>query len=56
MEDYSFAFLHKHEFLGWAGKGWKDTSTMFWAMAQVVMVCFGLILYFRSRSKKKKHG
>jgi len=46
-EDYSFAFLHKHEFLGWAGKEWKDRSTMFWALMQVVMVIMGLVLYVR---------
>jgi hypothetical protein len=50
-EDYSFAFLHKHEFLGWAGKEWKDRSTMFWAAMQVVMVVMGLVLYFRWRKR-----
>ncbi len=50
-EDYSFAFLHKHEFLGWAGKEWKDRSTMFWAFVQVVMVVMGLVLYFRWRKR-----
>ncbi|HWK08232.1 MAG TPA: PepSY domain-containing protein [Puia sp.] len=49
-EEYSFAFLHKHEFMGWGGKSVKDFSTMFWALAQVVMVVFGLILYFKYRS------
>lgn len=53
LEGYSFGFLHKHEFLGWAGKGWKDFSTMFWAMAQVLMVVLGLILYSRWRGRKK---
>jgi len=51
-QDYSFSLLHKHEFLGWAGKGWKDASTMFWAMAQVVMVVVGLVLYVRWRKKR----
>lgn len=51
-ENYSFSFLHKHEFLAWAGKGWKDFSTMFWAVAQIVMVVFGLILYVRRRGRK----
>lgn len=51
-QDYSFSLLHKHEFLGWAGKGWKDASTMFWAMAQMVMVMIGLVLYVRWRKKR----
>jgi membrane protein CcdC involved in cytochrome C biogenesis len=58
LEEYSFAFLHKHEFMGWGGKGLKDLSTMFWALAQIVMVTAGLILYFNYRkrviSKKQK--
>jgi hypothetical protein len=54
IEDYSFGFLHKHEFLGWAGKGWKDFSTMFWAMAQVIMVTVGLVLFFKWRKTQKK--
>ncbi len=52
LEDYSFAFLHKHEFLSGAGKGWKDFSTMFWAMAQIAMVTVGLIFYFTLRKSK----
>jgi hypothetical protein len=52
LEDYSFAFLHKHEFMGWAGKSWKDFSTMFWAMAQIAMVAIGLIFYFKLRKAK----
>lgn len=48
-QDYSFAFLHKHEFLGRAGKGWKDFSTMFWAMAQVILVVIGLLFYVKLR-------
>jgi hypothetical protein len=51
-QDYSFAFFHKHEFMSWAGKGWKDFSTMFWAMAQIAMVTIGLVLYLRYRKKK----
>lgn len=47
IEEYSFAFLHKHEFMGWGGKTVKDSSTMFWAMAQIVMVCVGLMLYVK---------
>lgn len=51
LEEYSFAFLHKHEFMGWGGKAVKDFSTMFWALAQIVMVIFGLLLYIRYRRK-----
>ncbi|GAA4300266.1 hypothetical protein [Compostibacter hankyongensis] len=54
LEDYSFALLHKHEFLGWAGKRVKDASTMFWAAAQVLMVLTGLILYFKWRGRLKQ--
>jgi hypothetical protein len=53
MEEYSFAFLHKHEFMGWGGKGVKDLSTMFWALAQIVMVTVGIILYFKYRSRRR---
>ncbi len=52
VEEYSFAFLHKHEFLGWAGKGVKDFSTMFWALAQIVLVTVGLMLYFKYRKRR----
>ncbi|HEY0297748.1 MAG TPA: hypothetical protein VGB84_00870 [Arachidicoccus sp.] len=53
FDDYSFAFFHKHEFMMWASKGAKDFSTMFWAGAQIVMVIFGLILYFKRKKKKR---
>ncbi|HTI09854.1 MAG TPA: PepSY domain-containing protein [Puia sp.] len=51
VEEYSFAFLHKHEFMGWGGKTVKDISTMFWASAQIVLVIFGLLLYVRYRRR-----
>jgi len=54
VEEYSFAFLHKHEFMSWGGKGLKDLSTMFWALAQIVLVTVGLILYLKTRTVKKK--
>lgn len=53
VEGYSFSFLHKHHFLDFAGKGWRDFSTMFWAAMQIVMVLIGLILYFHTRKKRK---
>ena len=54
VEGYSFALLHKHEFLGWLGKPVKDFSTIFWALAQILLVALGLMLYFRSRQRSKK--
>lgn len=54
LEGYSFAVLHKHEFLGWAGKWVKDTSTMFWAAAQIVLVVIGLMLYFKYRKRPRR--
>jgi len=53
-EHYSFAFLHKHEFLSGFGKSVKDFSTMFWAVAQVAMVAIGLTLYVIWRKKQTK--
>jgi len=53
-EGLSFNFLHKHHFMDFAGKGWRDFSTMFWVAAQIAMVVVGLILYFKSRKKKAK--
>jgi hypothetical protein len=52
IEGYSFAFLHKHHFMDFAGKGWRDFSTMFWAMSQVVIVIIGLILWQKVRKKR----
>ena len=53
IESYSFALLHKHEFLGGLGKSVKDFSTMFWAAAQVLVVVLGLVLYVRGRRRVK---
>lgn len=53
-EHYSFAFLHKHEFLSGFGKSVKDFSTMFWAAAQVAMVAIGLTLYVIWQKKQRK--
>ena len=49
IEGYSFSFLHKHHFMDFAGKEWRDFSTMFWAMAQIMLVVVGFTLYFKSR-------
>lgn len=51
-EGYSFAFLHKHEFLSGISKEVKDFSTIFWGMGQVVLITTGLILYLRARRKR----
>jgi hypothetical protein len=52
-EGTSFALLHKHHFMDFGGKVWRDASTMFWAAVQVLMVVLGLILYFRWREKNR---
>jgi hypothetical protein len=54
VEGYSFALLHKHEFMAWAGKPVKDFSTMFWAAMQVAMIVVGLVLYVKSRKTAKR--
>lgn len=50
-EGYSFAILHKHHFMDWAGKGARDASTMLWVFFQIVMILIGLILWWRKRAK-----
>ncbi|BAV08360.1 optional hypothetical component of the B12 transporter BtuN [Filimonas lacunae] len=52
-QGYSFALLHKHHFMDFAGKAWRDASTLFWVFVQIVMVVMGLVLYFRWRNKKR---
>lgn len=54
IDGYSFALLHKHEFMAWAGKPIKDFSTMFWALAQVAMIITGLTLYIRWQQRKAR--
>ena len=54
FEGLSFSFLHKHHFLDFAGKSWRDFSTMFWAAMQVAMIVVGLVLWNKSRSAKKR--
>ncbi len=53
IEGYSFAMLHKHHFMDFAGKEVRDFSTMFWAMAQIAVVAVGLILWRRVRKNKR---
>jgi hypothetical protein len=52
-EGTSFALLHKHHFMDFGGKVWRDASTMFWAAMQVLMVVMGLVFYFKWRKKKR---
>jgi hypothetical protein len=47
FEGYSFALLHKHHFMDWAGKSARDISTMIAAGLQVIMVMVGLFLFYR---------
>lgn len=47
FEGYSFALLHKHHFMDWAGKSTRDISTMIAAGLQVIMVLVGLFLFYR---------
>lgn len=47
-EGYSFSFLHKHHFMDFAGKSWRDVSTMFWAAMQIIMVGVGVTLYIKT--------
>jgi uncharacterized membrane protein YsdA (DUF1294 family) len=49
-----FNFLHKHHFMDFAGKEWRDFSTMFWAMAQIMLVVVGFMLYLKSRKSRKQ--
>jgi hypothetical protein len=53
-EGYSFALMHKHHFMDWAGKAARDFSSMFWAAAQIAMVAIGLLLWRKSKQKNKK--
>jgi hypothetical protein len=53
IEGYSFAFLHKHHFMDFAGKEARDISTMFWAASQLAVIIIGLILWRKSRKKQK---
>lgn len=49
IEGYSFAILHKHHFMDWAGKSARDFSTMFWAGGVIAISIIGLILWWRTR-------
>jgi hypothetical protein len=53
FEGLSFSFLHKHHFMDFAGKSWRDFSTMFWAAMQVAMIVVGLILWKKAIKAKK---
>lgn len=49
-----FNFLHKHHFMDFAGKAWRDFSTIFWSLAQIILVVIGFGLYFKSKRKSNK--
>lgn len=52
-EDYSFALLHKHHFMDFAGKPWRDGSTLLGAGLQIVMVVIGLVFYFKQKQHRR---
>lgn len=51
-EGYSFSILHKHHFMDFAGKSWRDFSTMFWAAMQIAMVAVGIFLFLKIKRNK----
>lgn len=53
-EGDSFSFLHKHHFMDFAGKSWRDFSTMFWASMQIIMVLVGITLFIKLTSTQHK--
>ncbi len=55
-EANSFNYFHKHHFMDFAGKSWRDFSTMFWAASQIAMVVIGFILYLRNKRRKTKQA
>ena len=55
FEGLSFSFLHKHHFMDFAGKSWRDFSTMLWAAMQIAMIVVGLILWNKAVKAKKKY-
>lgn len=52
-EGYSFALLHKHHFMDWAGKATGDVSTMIAAGLQVLLVIVGIFLFIRTRKRTR---
>ena len=55
-EATSFNFLHKHHFMDFAGKEVRDFSTMFWAMAQIILVVIGLILVYKTNKIRNQNA
>ena len=55
LDAYSFAFFHKHEFMAWAGKSAKDTSTVIGILILITLLVFGYVLLivktFNSKQK-----
>lgn len=54
LEANTFNYFHKHHFMDFAGKSWRDFSTMFWVAAQIAMVIIGFILYLKTKNRKVK--
>jgi hypothetical protein len=52
-EGYSFALLHKHHFMDWAGKQARDITTMLGAALNIAAVLVGIILYIRVKRRKR---
>lgn len=51
-EGYSFALLHKHHFMDWAGKQARDITTMLGALLTLTAVIVGIILYVKMKRRK----
>ena len=50
-----FAFFHKHEFMSWAGKNAKDTSTVIGVLTVLILLIVGYrLLYIKARHRRKK--
>lgn len=50
-----FAFFHKHEFMGWAGKSVKDASTIIGVLILLTLLIIGYrLLYIKYRHRRRK--
>ena len=55
FDAYSFAFFHKHEFMAWAGKSAKDTSTILGILILITLLVVGYrLVILRAVFKRKK--
>lgn len=53
LEVLSFLMLHKYHFLNFMGKGWRDLVSALAAFSLVVISLTGIIIWIRTRKKKK---